>query len=238
MKFLIKYASRQRRNAFRDAITNILDTIQTKDYLILVSADEDDREMNSDRIRKFCAFYPNIKIIYGTSSSKIEAINRDMEHAGEWDVLVNMSDDMHFVTKGWDKVIEDEMNRHFPEGDCFLHFNDGFVKDALATMTIIDKKYYARDGYIYHPSYKSFSCDAEAYYVAIMRGRHRYFEQVLATHQHPTNVRIGNDDLYKKNSKFSEGDTRNYFERLNKYFEEPITKDTPIPFKQHLGRHI
>src|SRR6478609_2694015 len=127
MRFLIKFASRQRRNAFRSAIFNIQDTIRTNDYLILVSADEDDREMNCDRIRKTCD-HPNIKLVYGNSNSKIEAINRDMEHAGDWDVLVNMSDDFFFIKNGWNNVIEDHIKNYFPDGDCFLHYNDGFVK--------------------------------------------------------------------------------------------------------------
>jgi hypothetical protein len=214
---LIKYASRQRRNAFKDAMFNIWDTIQTKDYLILVSADEDDLEMNCDRIKKLCA-HPNVKLIFGRSSSKVEAINRDMEHAGEWDILVNMSDDMFFTFKGWDEVIRSKAKRHFPDGDFFLHFDDGYVHDALATMSIIDKKYYDRDGYIYHPSYRSFSCDAEAWFVARMRGRHMYFPEILATHQHPTNVRMGNDDLYKRNSLHTAHDTEVYWSRLHSDF--------------------
>jgi hypothetical protein len=92
------------------------------------------------------------------------------------------------------------------------------VKDALATMSILGKKYYDRDGYIYHPSYKSFSCDAEAFFVAKTREKHQYFDQILATHQHPSNAKIPNDDLYHKNSLHTPADTKNYWDRLHNDF--------------------
>jgi len=224
-RYLIKYASRGRAEWFKKAVNNITDTIHTKDYLILVSADEDDEKMNSHEIKWFCDLNPHIKLVFGKSDSKIHAINRDMEHAGEWDILICMSDDMHFAEYGWDNVIRNKMNQFFPDGDCFLHFSDGYVKDALATMSIMDRKYYDRDGYIYHPSYKSFSSDAEAYYVALMRGRHMYFPEIIAHHQHPTNTKIGNDALYKANSLHSEYDTENYFNRLRAYFHETIGRE-------------
>lgn len=223
--YLIKYASRGRAEWFKKAVNNITETIHTKDYLILVSADEDDEQMNCDNIKWFCGLNEHIKLVYGKSDSKIHAINRDMEQSGDWDVLVCMSDDMTFNEYGWDNVIRNKMNQCFPDGDCFLHFSDGYVKDALATMSIMDRKYYERDGYVYHPSYKSFSSDAEAYYVAMMRERHMYFPEVLANHQHPTNTKIGNDALYKANSLHTEHDTETYFERLRNYFHEPTGHD-------------
>jgi len=237
MRFLIKFASRGRPLWFKKAVENILVTIKTQNFEILVTADLDDHSMNNPEIKAFVDCSRNTFIVYGHSESKIDAINRDMDQAGEWDILVNMSDDMLFVLEGWDRMMERRIRDIWGYSfDFFAHFNDGYAKDALATMSIMGRDYYKRDGYIYHPSYKSFSCDAEAYYVAIMRGRHHYFDDELFVHQHPANRPVPNDDTYRRNALATEADTKNYWERLNRYFDESHGPDTPIPFAQHLGK--
>lgn len=228
MKILIKYATRGRSKWFQKAINNIVETIGDVDYKILVSADLDDVEMNNEWIQEFCK---NKKAIlnYGHSDSKIHAINRDMEHAGEWDILVNMSDDMHFVTPRWGQyLIQCIQNRWGNSLDFFAHFNDGNAGEALATMSIIGRTYYERDGYIYYPGYKSFSCDAEAYYVAILRGCHHYFPNIFFLHQDSRNSPPPSDKVYQKNSLATHHDTKLYFERLNNNFGEVVNGPTPF----------
>lgn len=250
---LIKYATRGRPQWFRKAIMNIMNTISNPEFVVLVSIDRDDESMLTHEMFLFMQSYENIEYVIGGSDSKIEAINRDMNDIADgpslrfrksnfagirdWDILVVMSDDMFFTQLGWDNVIRQRILDHFPGGDCFLHFNDGYVKDALATMSIMDRKYYNRDGYIYHPSYKSFSCDAEAFFVAKARGRHRYFPEILATHQHPANAKIPTDDTYHRNSLHTPADTKNYWERLHNDFgmkEEGIPG--PYPWDQYKKR--
>jgi hypothetical protein len=220
---LIKYATRSRPQWFRKAIANIYDTTSDKDFRILVTLDDDDITMKNEGMIQFMKGHEQIKFIYGHSSSKVGAINRDMDLADEWywkwDILVVMSDDMHFTQFGWDNIIRQRYKDNFPEGDAFLHFDDGYVKDALATMSIIDRKYYERDNYIYHPIYKSFSCDAEAFFVAKARGRHKYFPEIIARHQHPANMPMPNDELYSKNSLHTPHDTSAYWDRLHNNFD-------------------
>lgn len=229
MIFLIKYATRGRPDWFKKAIGNIQQTISAgRRYKILVSADSNDASMNTDAMRLWISHFNNIAVCYGESKNKVEAINADMDGAGAWDVLINMSDDMKFMVPDWDRIIERDLKSIWPDGDAFMHYNDGYAAEALATMTIIDRKYYERDNYIYHPSYRSFSCDAEAYYVAILRGRHHYFPQVLFLHQHPTSTPTPNDETYRVNSLHTKHDTDNYFERLNNNFGLQV--DGPTPF--------
>lgn len=219
---LIKYATRGRRDWFIKAIENIYATIKTTEFKIIVSADLDDPSMNNHDIKKFVSTFVNMQIFYGNSKSKIEAINKDMEHSGEWDVLINMSDDFSFIVNDWDEKIIEHITKIWGYSlDFFCHFNDGYVGEALPTMSIMGRTYYERDNYIYHPSYKSFSCDAEAFYVAMMRGRYHYFPEVYFLHQHPSNSPTPKDKTYQVNSKFTVHDTKNYFERLKNYFYEP-----------------
>jgi hypothetical protein len=221
---LIKYASRGRSDWFKKAILNIQATISDSiNYTILVSADEDDPEMNNQSIRNFCNVLPNIILVFGTSTDKISAINRDMDLPIAWDILVNMSDDMSFIVMGWDNIMRQRIKDvwGYEITDFFAHFNDGYTRDLLPTMSIMGRHYYCRDGYIYHPSYKSFSCDAEAMFVAMMRGKYYYFPEILFLHQHPNNTPVKNDLTYHINSLHTPHDTKNYFERLKNYFYEP-----------------
>lgn len=218
---LIKFATRSRPNKFVRAMNNIR-THTLGEYRILISCDEDDSTMNTRQVQQFIQNrHRNAVIVYGPPCGKIGAINRDMEHAGHWDILVNMSDDMMFTVRGWDRVMRDKIAKVWGNStDFFAHFNDGYVGPSLSTMTIIGWDYYQRDGYIYHNSYKSFSCDAEAWWVAQARGRHHYFRDVLFKHNHPANNRsLPTDSLYKANGKLGGDDTRNYFKRLDNDFD-------------------
>jgi len=215
---------------FKRGIMNVINLMSgTGDYRILVSADLDDKTMNTQDIVNFCREYPKVILIHGESKSKVHAINRDMDFMEEypWEILVNFSDDMRFMVRSWDLIIRQRIKDAFNGSlDCFLHFNDGYTGPALSTMTIIGREYYRRDGYIYHPSYKSVSCDAEAYYVARARKRHVYFNEIIFNHDHPANhpghSSIKVDHTYRHNERFADEDTKNYFSRLDRDFEVGI----------------
>lgn len=231
-KLIIKYASRSRPNLFVKALANIK-KMTTGDYRVIVSADLDDRTMNNEQIRRFLNQYPRVSIHYGQHETKVAAINRDVPAEG-WDWLVNFSDDFSFKIRGWDEIIVNQTRSIWGDStDWFAHYPDGFANAALPTMAIMGYDYYKRDGYIYHPCYKSFSCDAEQMYVAMARGRYNYFPQELFRHDgHPANNRkIKNDSLYKINSHHSDHDTKIYFERLNNDFD--LVTTGPNPWDQY-----
>ena len=221
MRILIKYATRHRPQYFLKAITNIISTIHDQNHIILVTIDDDDFTMQSENMRKFYESNNKMIVVSGAHKTKIDAINRNMS-ISDWDILVNMSDDFFFVQPGWDNIIRQKIKDIWGGSlDFYAHFSDGYTHDQLCTMSIIGRDYYNRDGYIYHPAYKSFSCDAESYYVAMMRGRYHYFSEVLAKHQHPANSPAPNDETYRKNSLHTDHDVKVYVERLKRYFDEP-----------------
>lgn len=222
MSLLIKYATRGRAEWFKRAVINIINTIGTNDFKIIVSADEDDVTMNNPNIHQFV--WDNrecmVGIFYGPHVSKIHAINRDMEQADDdWTWLINMSDDMTFTKYMWDVTMQQRIKSVWGDStDYFAHFSDGYVHDKLPTMSIMGREYYERDNYIYHPDYKSFSCDAEAMFVAMKRGRHHYFPDVLFLHQHPTQTPKPQDETYRVNSLATPHDLKVYWGRLNSNF--------------------
>lgn len=229
---LIKLASRSRPMKFMKTL-QCIKRMSTTPYKVIVSADLDDKSMNNRQIQKYVSSFKNVQIFYGHHTNKIEAINRDIEKAGEWEILVNMSDDFEIIKKGWDDIVRQRVASKWPGStDWFAHFSDFYVHDALPTISIMGFDYHKRDGYIYHPSYKSFSSDSEAWFVAKARGRHHYFEDKLFKHEHPANNRrLKNDALYKLNASYSNNDVENYFRRLNKDFD--LNLPGPFPWDQY-----
>ena len=126
-------------------------------------------------------------------------MNRDVPES-DWDILVVMSDDMVCITHGWDDIIRQDMNENFPDTDGVLHYNDGNQKANVMTMSIIGRKYYKRDGYIYNPEYQSLWCDVEATEVAHMRGKYKYMGDatILFAHHHPAWGFCLHDEQYRK----------------------------------------
>lgn len=212
---LFKFASRERPQKLIAGIENIIEFCENKqDFTILVSLDDDDRSVirmfsNMIKIADFKKKYPNVELRFGLSKNKIDAINRDMKTAPRWDILVNFSDDMRWVVKGFDNIIREA----FEKNPCsFLHVMDQHpYNNEIAAMSIMDWDYYQLDGYIYNPKYKSFFCDNEAFDVAKKRGKYVRIEQQLFSHDHPMwSKDFPVDKLYQKNNVFWREDKATY----------------------------
>lgn len=228
-RILINYATRKRKEKFLAHMNNIYATIGMDDFKIVVKVDEDDSEMVN--------FIPEINRMRNTAGyivkpfGKIAAINAYVPWYEPWDILVNTSDDFEFVN-GWASILIHRTSGVWPNTtDWFAHFSDGHCFEKLPTMSIFGREYGERFGYVYHPSYKSFSCDAEAMYVAQTLGRYHYFPEVLAKHNHPANIRQGFDEVYKANDKYMPYDTDIYFKRMGKNFY--IHNPGKVIFEQH-----
>lgn len=200
LKILFKYTTRSRRSNFLRGIDSIIDNLADKEnYRIYTTFDVDD-----DKMRPLPEIKGNHTYIAGTSKSKIDAINRGMDFINsqyDWDILVNMSDDMVFIQKGFDDIIRKE----FTDGsitnlDQYIHFNDGNQKANVSTMHIVGRDYYNRDNYIYNPEYKSLWCDVENDMVAKLRGCYKYVGDNirLFSHLHPAFNLAPNDEQYMK----------------------------------------
>jgi len=175
MKILVKYPSRNRKEKFYQNLNKMrVMANNSNDITYHFTIDDDEVDLYF------------IETLGGKSNNKIHAVNRDVPES-DWDILLVMSDDMVCVTHGWDDIIRQDMNENFPDTDGVLHYNDGNQKANVMTMSIIGRKYYQRDGYIYNPSYQSLWCDVEATEVAHMRGKYKYMGDatILFAHHHP-----------------------------------------------------
>jgi hypothetical protein len=227
-KILFKYASRSRNEKFFDGLDNILTNLNDlNNFCILCSLDADDETMNNQqsikRITEYVKKYPaNIVVKFGNSKNKIDAINRDVNEFKErfdFDILVNFSDDMQFIVQSFDKTIREKFYIAYPNLDGNIYFNDGFVGDAISTMSIIGRKYYDKFNYIYHPSYNSLWCDNEYTMVAKTEKKIVYFDEKIYIHNHPANIGGFIDTQLMKTESFNEIDRENFNKRLTNNFK-------------------
>jgi len=222
MKILVKFPTRERAAKFLNTLSGYQRNQVTDQVQYLITCDENDRGMNNVRVKGIMRAMSNTDFVFGTSSSKIDAINRDMDQAGKWNIVVLASDDMICQVSGWDEQIINAMKEAYPNTDGCLWFHDGdkATERKLCTMVIMGRKYWNRFKYIYHPSYKSLWCDNEYTQVAERLGKITFFPQVLFKHIHFSNNRgLRADALMNRNQAFYHEDEETFKQRKSINFE-------------------
>lgn len=94
-------------------------------------------------------------IVCKDNKSAIEAINNGAKIA-KGDLIIVISDDFDCPV-GWDQFLLDSLKG---KSDFLVKTQDG-IQPTLITLPIMDRKYYERFGYVYHPSYIHMSSDVE-----------------------------------------------------------------------------
>jgi hypothetical protein len=217
---LIKFPSRSRPDKLCSVYEKYISFARDPSKIkTIISLDSDDPTVTPELTEKLLKIHPQTQVCIGPSLGKIGAVNRDMEHAGEYDILLLASDDMVPEFPGYDTILRDNMEHYFPDTDGVLWFNDGFQKHNLNTLCILGRKYYQRFGYIYHPAYKSLWCDNEFTIVAQSLKKQLYFDNVIIRHVHPIITRTVADSLYQENEKYFEEDRQTFMTRRQKNFD-------------------
>ena len=219
MKLLIKFPTRNRKNKFFKVLRQYQNLCEDLDNTyFLITLDNDDESMNPSDVEDIFNTFKNIKVVYGTSNSKIHAVNRDIELVNDWDIVLLASDDMTPKVKGYDNIIRNKMKELYSDTDGILWFNDGHMGNKLNTLCILGKKYYDRFGYIYHPEYKSVWSDNEFMLVGNLLGKQTYFEQVIIEHEHPDWGYGSRDEIHQNNSKNENQDKLLFTKRKDNNF--------------------
>jgi len=211
MIVLVKLPSRGRPQKLLDVLRLYVDKARDLSKMFfMITLDSDDLTVDTPLINSLISVHPNIQVHVGVSGTKIKAINRDMEAAPFFDILLLASDDMIPIIDGYDEIIRSSMHKHYPTTDGVLWFNDGYQGNGLNTLPIIGRKYYERFGYIYNPIYQTLWCDKEFTDVSILLGRQTYFPQIIIEHRHFVNGKANMDETYRKNSTGENEDTLTY----------------------------
>lgn len=212
MKLLIKFPTRGRSNKFLNVLKKYYDFLDDKTTPIIVTCDNNDPDMNQPHVKEVVSQYDNVKLCFGDSKSKIDAVNYDLEGV-DFDIILLASDDMTPIVKGYDAIIREKMVKHYPDTDGILWFNDGYQGRKLNTLCILGKKYYDRFGYIYNPQYISVWSDNEFMDVGNILGKQTYFDEVIIKHEHPDWGFGGRDEIHSLNSKHERHDRELYNKR-------------------------
>jgi hypothetical protein len=229
MKFLLKYATRQRPDLFCQTLRAWVKHLSgLHEIQFIISVDEDDTKMQEQRVFKVineAMHHERVEVSFytGAKEGKIRAINRDIDKCKDFDILICVSDDMVPVKQGYDDRIAQDMAEHYPDFDGVLHYNDGQTNHQLMTLSVIGKKYYDRFGYIYHPAYTSLWCDNEAMVVAKQLERYKYFDDCIIEHQWK---RHGDDHIYKVSEANYQRDRAVFNQRSKEGFPECIANAT------------
>lgn len=213
MKILIKFASRSRKDKLFNCLDNIISTIGIEDYIILCTLDVDDVAMANQEVNERIKSYGDkVKAIYGFSKSKIDAINRDIWIVDKFDVLLNHSDDFHFIKQDWGKDVLEAFEGY----SGLVHFPDQIQKE-LCTYAMMSKDFYDKLGYIYHPDYESVYCDHDQQNIAKRLNSYKLVDKQILEHRHAIWGWGEADELLKKteNPLTYAKDKETYERRLN-----------------------
>lgn len=220
---LVKFPTRGRPDKFLPLLEQYARGVSGRnDVTFLISVDDDDDSIDLVDFTEACKkneysdSHSSVTVIVesGLSENKIAAVNRDMEKAPDFDVVLLASDDMIPQVAGYDDVILQAMERFFPSTDGVLWFNDGYTGKLLNTLCCLGKAYYDRFGYIYHPDYYSLWADNEFMRVANRLGRQAYINWTIIKHEHPANnSEVSSDSLYDMNEKWYKRDEQVFRKR-------------------------
>lgn len=223
MRILLKCPTRSRPQRVMQTLQKYITLSNHPELLgIAVSCDADDDSMTRNLvqedlrrlIRRGTAWG---EVFYGDNHSKIEACNADMNRIDwQWDIVVLVSDDMIPQVKGYDDIIRNHMLSRFPDTNGILWFNDGCQEDRLNTLCVYGREFYTRQGYIYHPAYKSLFCDTEL--TDLCRTDYKdiclYSSFCIIRHEHPgTGFADRMDGLYAVNQRYWSQDMYTYISR-------------------------
>jgi hypothetical protein len=222
MRILLKCPTRSRPTQFLSVLRKYISLANRPDLLgVCVSCDLDDESMVATSVQHAIKNITHSvdwsEIYYGNNSSKIEAVNADIQNVPwAWDIIVIVSDDMVPQIKGYDDVLRSHMMANYADTNGILWVNDGTQGDKLNTISIMGRAMYTSFGYIYHPSYMSLYCDTE--FTDLCKGslasKCTYIPYILIRHEHPgTGFPERNDALYARNQRFWSLDMNTYISR-------------------------
>ena len=161
MKLLFKYPTRGRPDWFQRTLATYYERLSGKhDVSFLVTCDDDDMRMNTTPMRQWLNGQKHLDYLYGPHRSKVQACNAGMPD-GPWDIVILVSDDMVPTKDGFDDLIAQDMQKHFPALDGVLKYPDNYrpKEDAVVTFTVMGRQFYERYGWLYYPSYLGQWCD-------------------------------------------------------------------------------
>ena len=159
----------------------------------ILSLDTSDSTQN-EYVRLFES--TGVQIIINHNRSIVDAVNRAAKVA-KHDIFVVVSDDFG-CPLDWDMDVVGYCN---DENPVLLHVNDTIQKD-ICTLPIMNRKFYDRFGWVYHPHYYSMFADNDLTECAKKIGAYVSDFSLTFEHRHYVNGKNKRDKTYdRENSK-------------------------------------
>lgn len=191
MKLSIIHPSRSRAElAFQTAVSFIKNMSDEYEYEYLLSIDFDDP--NAETYKKYFKTLSVCKIISSKNKNAIQAINSAAKFS-KGEILIVISDDWESF-EDWDKEIIQAVEG---KSDFVLKTYDGTQK-WIVTLPIMDRTYYKRKGFIYHPAYVHLFCDTHLTHVADLEKKLIIRNDIEFTHNHYSTGRFVKDEVSEK----------------------------------------
>lgn len=134
---------------------------------------------------------PGDKLLCFPNKNAVQAINVAAKRC-KGDIIVVISDDFDCPER-WDELLVKEVEG---KKDWILKTQDG-IQNWMITLPIMDRAYYERFGYVYHPDYEHMFCDTHMTCVADLLGR-KLTSSLLFKHNHYKLLRMPADETSKK----------------------------------------
>ena len=240
MNILLKCPTRSRPKQVIETLRSYVQLANQPNRLgVCVSCDTDDVSMHDPNVDYHIKKLPVawVKIFYSNNTSKIQAVNADMDKVDwKWDIVILVSDDMIPKVRGYDDIIRSKMP---DDTDGIVWVNDGTQGKKLNTLSIMGKTMYTSFGYIYHPSYKSLFCDTEFSDLCntTLSSKCSYIDEVIILHEHPGNgYKQEWDSLYQRNQRYFTIDLENYISRKNYPYDWSILIPTLVERTETFNR--
>jgi len=167
-----------------------------------------------------------IPVLRKNNRSAIEAIDKAVQIC-TGDLFIVISDDFD-CPEHWDTLLLNELK---DKQDFLLKTDDG-LQPTLVTLPILDRVYYNRFGYVYHPDYKHLFSDQEMTAVALMIGKYIKSDLVFP-HNHYSTGKFQKDEISVRNDlTWRQGETL-FNERLKTNFgiTEPVMQYSDIKWR-------
>ena len=116
----------------------------------------------------------------------------------EGDILVMANDDEVWITKGWDRRLNEEADK-FPDDIYCIYFDDGYIHDKGCSFPMISRKWFETLGYFTPGIFKFLANDTWIEYTARYIDRLHYVPDVLIEHRHHLYGNAEIDNTYKRN---------------------------------------
>jgi cellulose synthase/poly-beta-1,6-N-acetylglucosamine synthase-like glycosyltransferase len=181
-----------------------VDRADSKDFEIILSLDDNDPSLQ-DYINTYQRLNFAFSSLILPNKSSVEAINNAAKIA-QGNIFIVVADDQRCPINWFRRIIKYTQGHE----DFVLKVKDGF-QDRIITQPILDRAYYNRDKYIYHPRFQHLFCDTFFTDVAVKRKR-VISKNITFPHLQYSILNTEPDAIYKKNNQTYESGKKTYLE--------------------------